>query len=184
MKANRIIWFVLGSSLLTLASGCATSQLWDQAQLDCWNEPADNPHLRLFKTADEKNFLVIYDEYSERADSTHTRAYLLNENQRRIQAGNAPYFANANLIHGLAAVPVFSSATHQEAGPHSLFAVEGHQCFTLYANSKTNIYDLPVYNDGKGTLERVALTPLTLTADATVIGGVIWFQSGCPGLVK
>jgi hypothetical protein len=38
---------------------------------------------------------------------------------------------------------------------------------------------LPIYNDGKGVYERVALTPLAVTADTAIvasIAGVLW---GC-----
>ena len=165
---------------LALGSGCATSALWNQAALDSWNQPADNAHLQLFQTPDQKNFLVVYDEYSERYDSVHTRAYLLNQNQKRINDRQAPYFANTNLVHGLKAVPVFSSPVVPGADLPSLFAVEGHESFTLYENANTNAYDLPVYNDGRGTFYRVALTPPAVIADVTIIGGVLWVQTGCP----
>src|SRR5579864_5624919 len=165
---------------LALGSGCATTALWQSTNLEDWNEPADDAHLQLFQTADQKNFLVLYDEYSERYDSIHTRAYLLDRNQQRIKERRAPYFTGTNLVHGLKAVPVFSSSFVPSADSPSLFAVEGHECFTLYENANTNAYDLPVYNDGRGTFYRVALTPPAVIADVTIIGGVLWVQTGCP----
>ena len=143
MKISRLLFRLLPLlAVLALGSGCATSQLWNGATLDSWNEPADNACLQLFQTRDQKNFLVLYNEYSERYDSVHTRAYLLKQNEQRIKDRCAPYFANINLTHGLKAVPV--------------------------------------YNDGRGTLYRVALTPPAVIADTTIIGGVIWLESGCP----
>ena len=35
------------------------------------------------------------------------------------------------------------------------------------------LYPLPSYNDGTGRLERTAWTPLTVTADLTIVGGVL-----------
>lgn len=165
---------------LALGGGCATTALWQSTNLEDWNEPADDAHLCLFQTSDEKNYLVVYNEYSERQDSVHIRAYLLDQNQKRIKERRAPYFTNSNLVHGLKAVPVFSSPLVPGADSPSVFAVEGHECFTLYENANTNAYDLPVYNDGRGKIYRVALTPPAVIADATIIGGVLWVETGCP----
>lgn len=176
MKVSRLLFRLLPlTTVLVTGSGCATSALWGEAPLDSWNEPADEAHLRLFQTSGQTNFLVIYDEYSERYDSFHTRAYFLNQNQQRIKNRRAPYFTNTNLVHGLKAVPVFSSSFVPDAGSPALFAVEGHECFTLYGNANTNAYDLPVYKDSRGTLYRVALTPPAVIADVTIVGGVIGY---------
>lgn len=179
-RAVAIINALLLVVLLVLGSGCATTALWQSTDLEDWNEPADDAHVQLFQTPDQKNFLVVYDEYSERHDSVHTRAYLLDRNQKRILDRRAPYFTNTNFVHGLKAVPVYSSSFVPGAGSPSLFVVEGHECFTLYQNANTNAYDLPVYNDGRGKIYRVALTPPAVIADATIIGGVLWVESGCP----
>ncbi|HXI71546.1 MAG TPA: hypothetical protein VNN22_14420 [Verrucomicrobiae bacterium] len=45
---------------------------------------------------------------------------------------------------------------------------------------------MPTYNDGQGRVEKIALTPVAVTADLTIVGGILgcWFaygmaQSGC-----
>jgi hypothetical protein len=46
--------------------------------------------------------------------------------------------------------------------------------FTLYSDRRdSGSYPLPNYNDGVGRMERIAWTPLTVTADLTIIGGVL-----------
>lgn len=45
--------------------------------------------------------------------------------------------------------------------------------FVLFSgNHEIGSYDFPVYNDHWGNVERVALTPLALTADVSVAGGI------------
>jgi hypothetical protein len=46
-------------------------------------------------------------------------------------------------------------------------------------------YQLPVYDDGWGRIEKIAWTPVAVTADLTIIGGFLgclWIYSGGPGL--
>src|ERR1039457_587181 len=89
-----------------LIGGCATNALWNKTQLDAWNEPADNSKLQLFDASQQKDFLVIYEEYSERHDSTRTRAYFLNQNEKRVEQGRKPHFVSAQLSRDLLSIPV------------------------------------------------------------------------------
>jgi hypothetical protein len=56
------------------------------------------------------------------------------------------------------------------------------QSFTLYQNhSIVGSYQLPVYNDGKGRAAKIALTPVAVGADLTIVGGYVaylYFSSG------
>ncbi|HTV41397.1 MAG TPA: hypothetical protein VMF08_12520 [Candidatus Sulfotelmatobacter sp.] len=48
------------------------------------------------------------------------------------------------------------------------------QSFALFSdNREIGSYDFPVYRDHWGNVEKVALTPLAVTADATVAGGIV-----------
>jgi hypothetical protein len=112
----------------------------------------------------------------ERHDSIHTRAYFLNASRERLAQKCAPHFVSPNLAGDLSPVPVFRPpgprGTNQPAGP---FAVSGinDQTFRLYfGQGGSDLYHLPVYNDGTGKYKRAALTPLAVTADLTVVGGV------------
>ena len=166
-------------ALLALATGCATHQLWTNEQLEACRQPADKLNLQLFQSSPATNLLVVYDEIAERNEAVRTRAYWLNENENLIRQNKRPHFVNVKSSDHLAAVPVFCRPLSSGAKLPDLYAVAGtnKQSFTLYrAGAAVALYDLPVYNDGKGRVERIALTPITVTADATVIGGVIGYM--------
>lgn len=180
MRAKNLLPFVSSILLAVLSSGCVTYNMWSDSMLDRWNEPASDPHLRLFQSG--TNFLVVYDEYRERSDSNRTRAYFLNENQNRIRTNRRPAFTSTNAVRALAPVPVF--ITTECYGTNSLPAfavVETNQhLFTIYTGARgTNRCELPVYNDGKGKAVRVLLTPLTVTADLTIVGCIVGYAYAC-----
>ena len=151
----------------------------EQTQLDEWNEPADNANLRLFDARCNNDFLPSMNE-SERHDSIHTRAYFLNQNQKDVAQGQKPHFVNARLSHKLPPVPIFQTLPESNTNcSQTICAVisTNQQFFTIYSgNEKTN-YSLAVYNDGRAHIYRMALTPVAVTADLTIVGGFLgcWF---------
>jgi hypothetical protein len=162
--------------LPVFGSGCVTQALWNNGNLEAVKEPANNVDLRLFDAKRQNDLLVVYDEYSERNDAIHTRAYWLNENQARVGQRRAPHFTNTNLMSNLPSVPVFYSTPGETNSALTLYAVveTNKQSFTLYSsNGKIGLHDLPFYNDGRGRIEKIALTPVSVTADLTIIGGYI-----------
>ncbi len=158
-----------------LANGCATKALWQNDSLEAWNEPANDPHLRLFEANPPRDILVVYDEYCERSGVTHTRAYWLNENQNLMQQRHSPHFISTNSAFCLATVPVFTSP--QINLPVTCAVLEtNRQSFTLYSSGdKITSHDLPFYNDGKGKVEKFFLTPAAVTADCTVVGAILGY---------
>ena len=187
--------FIVRRQLLTIAlllplltGGCATHALWTKAQLDDWNEPATDSKLQLFDASRQKDFLVVYDEYSERHDSTRTRAYFLNQNEKRVEQGRKPWFVGAQLSRELPPVPVLTALPLANTNsPPAIFAIvsTNRQSFTIYRDEQRTNHDLPVYNDGWGRTDRIALTPVAVVADLTIVGGClgyIWLQGGGPGL--
>lgn len=157
-----------------LTGGCATNALWNKTDLDAWNEPAQNADVHLFDARHKKDFLVVYDEYSERHDSIHTRAYFLNQNQKGVAQGQKPHFVNARLSHQLPPVPIFQ--TLPESNPNfsqTIYAVisTNRQSFTIFSGRQKTDYSLAVYNDGWGRRCRMALTPIAVVADLTIVGG-------------
>jgi hypothetical protein len=170
--------------LLTLGSGCATKALWNNGNLEAIKEPASNINLRLFDAKRQNDLLVVYDEYSERNDGIHTRAYWLNENEALVHQRRTPHFVNANLMRNLPSVPVFYSTPGETNWTLSLYAVveTNQQSFTLYSDSnKIGSHDLPFYSDGKGKIEKIALTPVTVTADLTIVGGYLFLWGWSAG---
>jgi hypothetical protein len=98
-----------------LAGGCATRALWNNNRLDAANEPASNASVRLFDASQQKDFLVVYDEYSERHDSIRPRAYFLNQNQSRVEQRLEPHFVSIVLTRGLPPMPVFQTSSPSAA---------------------------------------------------------------------
>jgi hypothetical protein len=159
--------------ILLFQSGC-TYALWTDGNLDAYKEPAQTPSLHLYESQKKNDFLVVYAEYSERSDSTRTRAYWLNKNDRRVENQHAPAFARKKSIDDLPSVPVFYSMPKTSQLSQKLYAVcdTNLNTFALYSgNHEIGSYDLPVYKDHTGTVEKVALTPVAVTADAGIVGG-------------
>ena len=140
-------------------------------------------HLRLFQTRLQNDLLVVYDEYSDRNDAIRTRAYLLNQNQKRLEQCQPPHFVSINRWRGLTPVAVLPGSN----SPAAFFAsVETNgQSFTIYSrNRPVHSYPLPVYNDGKARLARIVLTPVALTADLTIIGGYLFLYAWASGALN
>jgi hypothetical protein len=172
----KYIFRLLPLLLLTMGSGCATKALWNNGNLEAVKEPANSINLRLFDAKRQNDLLVVYDEYSERNDSVHTRAYWLNENEARVNQWYAPHFAKTNLMRDLPPVPVFYELASSERNltqPLYATVATNKQSFTLYSgNHEIGSHNLPFYNDGKGRVEKIALTPIAVTADLTIVGGI------------
>ena len=171
---------MLALLLTLLTGGCATNGLWNKTDLDAWNEPAQNADVHLFDARCKKDFLVAYNEYSERHDSVRSRAYFLNRNQDRVAQGRKPHFVSTRYSRNLPPVPTFQTASEANKNfPQTIYAVisSNQQSFTIYSSDETNNYSLAVYNDGRAQKVRIALTPVAVTADLTIIGGFLgcWF---------
>ena len=181
MRFQSAIAFVLGLFLLTLGNGCATKALWQNGALEAWKQPDTHPNLRLFAAKQPNDILVIYDEYSERSDAVHTRAYWLNQNQQLIDDRHAPHFVDPNHAVGCAAIPVFTSMNETPlSAPYAILATNS-QSFTLHLpDGSMASHDLPYYNDQKGKAEKLAFTPIATAADITIVGGVLgyWWLQG------
>ncbi len=182
MRPSLQTWLLLP----LLASGCMTHKLWTESPLDEWNEPATSPNLRLFRAERPDDFLVVYDEFSEHRDATQPRAFFLKQNQKPLAQHDRPHFVKMNLADNLSPVPIFFFAPTNS--PEMFFAVTATNGanFDIFSGGyKLNSYQLPTYNDGFGQWKRVALTPVAVVADLTIIGGVAgcwWLYAGGPGL--
>jgi hypothetical protein len=162
-----------------LTSGCVTHKLWTESGLDEWNEPAPNPNLHLYENEQRHDVLVVYDEYSERVEKTRTRAFYLHKNQSLLLKSARPHFVNPRASAGLSPVPTFWPKTFETPNPPVqlfAFATTNNPDFTVYdRGGEIGSYTLPVYADGIGRAERVALTPMAATADVAIVGGI----AGC-----
>jgi hypothetical protein len=183
--AARVLPLLL---ILSLESGC-TYSLWTDGNLDAYREPAPTPNLHLYQSQKKNDYLVVYNEYSERSDRTYTRAYWLNKNENRVEDKSIPAFAAKKSADHLPPVPVFYSVPQKPDLIHNLYAVcsTNEDTFALYSdNREIGSYELPFYKDRRGTAEKIALTPVTVTADAGIATGYVgafclycWLESGC-----
>jgi hypothetical protein len=178
MKVRSLLNLMLVMLPLIFGGGCATHALWKETSLDAWNEPADGPKLQLYDAPQHKDVLVVYQEYSERHDSVHTRSYWLLKNQKRLEQRRSPEFVGFPYPRHLEPIPVFAETNAPAAGLNAFasYAVVGtnQNSFLLYSSAQNGgPYRLPVYNDGIGRTERIALTPLCVVADITIVGGFI-----------
>jgi len=179
----RCAWLTPLLLLPLLTGGCMTHALWTESPLDTWNEPAVSPNLRVFHDERRDNLLVVYDEFSDRHETTKARAYFLNLNQPP-SSQERPHFVSVNTASGLAPVPVFCTVPTNPPDLFCTVADTNSPSFKASSSGReTGPYQLPVYNDGMGQVERVALTPVAVTLDLTIIGGVIvycWLYIGAP----
>lgn len=179
MKTSVRHFALLLPLLLVFAPGCATKALWENGRWDALKEPSDRLNLRIFEATSSTNFLVIYNEYSERSGAVHPRAYWLKENQSLLEQGRSPRFTPPGSTGHLTPVPVYYDPVPVGMTlPARLCAVvaTNKQSFTFYqAGRALDLHDLPVYDDGKGQVEKIALTPLAVAADLTVVGGILGY---------
>lgn len=174
-------WLVFLGAAACLLSGCATSALWEEGRFARYHEPANPSQLRLFQSSQGQDVLVEYVESREDNGATRRCAYWLRPNVERLQNRQIPRFVSLERKQGLAAIPVLRSPPALDgflpAGLYAgLYAVAStnENGFTLYSASKElGSYELPVYRDGSGRTKQMLLTPLTVTADVTIIGGFL-----------
>lgn len=164
--------------------------MWDRQAFDASNMPAQNPDLKLFAAEQRNGFLAVYNEYSERKNAVRERAYWINENRNLNKP--KPRFVDIRAAKGLVPMPVYYESQSNAALQPGFYAIcaTNNQSFTLYrSNHAVDSYGLPFYDDGWGEVDRIAMTPVTVTADAVItagvivaVGGWLWLegQTRCP----
>jgi hypothetical protein len=174
-RVKHLVLFSL--LLLACGGGCMTAALWQSDGFEAYKQPANNLNLRLFGAQPQTNLLAVYDESSERNSEVHTRAYWINESQKLVDRRRCPHFIRSRSARHLPAVPVYYdpvSAGHELPPELCALVATNKQSFTLYLNHRAIAsHDLPVYNDGKGRVEKIFLTPLAVAGDLTIVGSVI-----------
>jgi hypothetical protein len=185
LRMCRVNWLVFG--MLLLFNGCESVQeysltykVWSTDDFRRWSEPAPDPSLAIFETPDHAQLLVAYDAYSEKHSAVKRRAYYLQPNQARIDAGKAPKFVPPTASTGMRPLPVFEARALGTNPPPNLtnYAVlaESGRAFTLQPQAKPVApLPLPVYPEASGTAVRVALTPFAVVGDTVMVGLVASF---------
>ena len=177
MKSVALMRWKLLLLAMAAVPGCATHALWEDANLGTWHQPSPNSGLKLFHFRQPDELLVLYQESTPPHEARRTRAYLLYENEHRIEMHQHPKFVKIDSLAGLEPVPIFSATNSVASAPAPpLYAVlaTNKLWFTVYSSGAVaGSYSLPEYWDGMGKMERIALTPLAVSADASIVGGAI-----------
>lgn len=170
----------LVATLGFFGGGCdysITGQLWQERD---YVTPAPNPHLALAQTA--LGILVQYDAYYERDGGLRRQAFYLEPNTKRMALGQKPIFIDPAKAGPQTGILLFTRLATNAVPPRLYAICSTNQCtFTLYREGEFfGPCDLPVYKDQRETAAQVALTPLTVTGDATIVGAVVgyWWMNG------
>jgi len=187
--AARLLSLLVGTALALTMSGCATKALWDSTEARVRHEPATEA-LRLYRDEVKKDFLVVYQEHSEGGSTFHERAYFLAENKARISNNQRPRFVDPGTTRGLREIPVLpddKTPAPPDATWFGRLDINHRGRFAVYSGG-IQIYEeqLPIYGAPSNRAKRILLTPLAVTADATVVGGAIflwaWAHGGLAGV--
>ena len=161
---------------MALGCGCATRALWEEGQFARFREPAIPPNLEVFQR-DESKVLVVYDEEAEDGSKRMRRAFWADLSVQPPDNPMRPQFVRTESMNQLQPVPMVEVPSTNDL----CVMTNNVREFTLFnGGQKVWLYHLPVYNDKSGRVKQIALTPLTILADITIVGGVLayWSLSG------
>lgn len=159
-----------------LGAGCSTYCVWREApELDEIHEPAAPSNARLFATRDSRDFLITFDENCPWHRKPVRRAYFAWENEAETKALKPPRYVPLSRTNELQEIRVFP-ATAAAATNRPPYAIEKPASGTITVfstrNSESFVLDLPSYPSSIGLAKRVLLTPWTVAADASCVGGM------------
>jgi hypothetical protein len=179
---GRLLAQLLTLISMLLTGGCATHGLWMNGSLDNFHEPSAPHGLAIYELPGNEDFLVQYDDMSPNCEVVR-RSYLLRQNQGATACGRKPHFLEEAVRGPISPVPVLldSKSNHgQEPGAYAVLSLRTNR-FELYGKGHKFLgeYDLPVYPTAAGNVKRVLLTPFTLAADVTIVGGVVVVWALC-----
>jgi len=167
MKTLATIFVCFGS--LLFCNGCATSALWEEGRFARFHEPTLSPKLELFQSANDSRVLVVYEEGNEDTEARRQRAYWINPLTPAATNPFRPTFVALNQAKGLPRIPI--TINPAPAGYSAIATHEARAFFLFKDQLQVGFYELPVYADYSGRAKQIALTPLAVAADATIVGG-------------
>ena len=192
---QMVVTWVMVGCLIPYLTGCSdmadytlTGHLWDETGGANHSEPAPHPNMRMYETANQKDFLVLYDEVHVNDVVIKRRAYLLMANEKRIEAGHSPHFLSAPDTASLQPVTILTNSTAETnvVPAAGLVAVlqPDQRHFSLVSNgSEIGFYYLPAYVNKGDRAWRIAATPFTAAADVVIYAGIVALVAGLAYLV-
>ncbi len=158
---------ILIAAVLSLGGfGCETCYpsltcgLWNRSTFRSFREPAENPRVTVYQSKTGRDFLVTYDEARESSDSIRRRAFYLEANLKRLQAGRKPHFSRPAQTNGLALLSLVPSS-------------DGRTLTITNAAGRLTRAELPTYPAPCGEALRVLVTPLAVIADTAIAATVV-----------
>jgi hypothetical protein len=171
-------WVLMGC-LISFLTGCEdtlTGQLWERDGALNHSGPAPYPDLKIYQTANHKDFVVQYDEVDEGNAIIKRRAYLLDANEGRVESGRRPHFIRIANLKRLEAIPVETNSapdakTTNSAGLRAVMVDYRH--FVVLSNGdEIRSSFLPAYINRRDQAWRIALTPVAVTGDVVIVCAV------------
>jgi hypothetical protein len=166
---------------LLFGGGCATSALWSEGDLHRF-APSKPANFQLSQQKNGPKILVTYDESLDDGAVKTRRAYWIDPAIEPSGIVKRPVFVSLRNENGLQAIPIGDPP--QQKG-YSALVQTNAPAFTLFVDGqKLWRYELPVYERSKVTGKQVALTPLAVAADLTIVGGIAavnaagWYAGG------
>lgn len=148
-----------------------THKVWSDASLTDHYEPAGTATVKTFRRPPSSRLLVTYDERRERDNSVRRRAFFLPDNAKALAAQRKPSFASPAPEAGWVELPVIVADQPAPAAPLYLRLAADSRSFTIVRDGVADgPHQLPTYVDQSSTAFRVAMTPVAVVADVTVVG--------------
>jgi hypothetical protein len=176
MKPPRSLTALLMAGVLPF-TGCQTYEeyglthkLWSDASLTDHYEPAGTRGLKTFQRPPSPRLLVSYDERREKDSSVRRRAFFLPDSAMTLAAQGKPSFTNPTPGAGWVEVPVIFDGEPAPDAPLCIRLAANKKGFTVFRDGVADgPHQLPTYVDQSSTVFRVAMTPMAVVADATVV---------------
>ncbi|KAF0175213.1 MAG: Uncharacterized protein FD161_3361 [Limisphaerales bacterium] len=147
-----------------------THKLWSDPSLTDHYEPAGTRAVKSFQRPPSPRLLVSYDERCEKDSSVRRRAFFLPDSAKSLARQRKPGFTNPAPGADWIEVPVIIHGEPAPAAPLYLALAADHKCFTIVRDGVADgPHRLPTYVDQRSTAFRVAMTPVAVAADVTVV---------------
>ena len=161
---------------LSFATGCTTSQVWNETRTGDVIRGSAEPDLQLFLTPDRRDVLVTYLESQEGKRARVPRAYYARANAARLRNNLKPEFAPPGAAAGLQPIPLdppvpnfTTSALTRGPGLRARLSSSGHGFALTHQGRELESYPLPLYEAGEAALRKASLTPFAVVTDAVAI---------------
>lgn len=165
---------------LSFATGCSTSQVWNEHRPGDARRGSAEPELQLFLTPDRRDVLVTYFESKDGTRGRVPRAYYARANAARLRNSLKPEFAPPSAAAGLQPIPLdppvpnfTTSALSRGSGLRARLSSSDHGFTLTERGRELEYYPLPLYETAAADIRKVALTPFAVASDALAVAACL-----------